>query len=52
MLTFCLDAAVRMPDEFSRRIARNCPLILLGECNLDKVVDPRRRFLVPGKPDG
>lgn len=24
------DAAVRMPDEFSRRIARNCPLILLG----------------------
>ena len=34
------DAAVRMPDEFSRRIARNCPLILLGECNLDKVVDP------------
>ena len=34
------DAAVRMPDEFSRRIARNCPLILLGECNMDKVVDP------------
>ena len=34
------DAAVRIPDEFSRRIARNCPLILLGECNLDKVVDP------------
>lgn len=34
------DSAVRMPDEFSRRIARNCSLILLGECNLDKVVDP------------
>ncbi len=34
------DAAVRMPDEFSRRIARNAPIILLGECNLDKVVDP------------
>lgn len=34
------DAAVRMSDEISRRIARNCPIILLGECNLDKVVDP------------
>ncbi|WPX39357.1 methylmalonyl-CoA mutase family protein [Akkermansia sp. N21116] len=34
------DCAVRMPDEFSRRIARNTQLILLGECNLDKVVDP------------
>ncbi len=34
------DAAVRMPDDFSRRIARNVPIILLGECNMDKVVDP------------
>ncbi len=34
------DTAVRMPDEFSRRIARNVPIILLGECNMDKVVDP------------
>ncbi len=34
------DTAVRTPDEFSRRIARNTQLILSGECNLDKVVDP------------
>lgn len=34
------DAAVRRPDEFARRIARNVQLILQGECNLDKVVDP------------
>ncbi|MFR4417224.1 MAG: methylmalonyl-CoA mutase family protein [Akkermansia sp.] len=38
-VTSAFDAAVRMPT-FFRRIARNCPLILLGECNLDKVVDP------------
>lgn len=34
------DAAVRVPDEFARRIARNTQLILRGECSLDKVVDP------------
>lgn len=34
------DAGVRRPDEFARRIARNVQLILQGECNLDKVVDP------------
>lgn len=34
------DHAVRSSDEFARRIARNTQLILQGECNLDKVVDP------------
>lgn len=34
------DAAVRTSDEFARRIARNVQLVLQGECNLDKVVDP------------
>lgn len=34
------DAAVRRPDEFSRRIARNLQLVLQGECILDRVVDP------------
>ncbi|MEG1071109.1 MAG: methylmalonyl-CoA mutase family protein [Akkermansia sp.] len=34
------DAAVRRPDEFSRRIARNVQMVLQGECNLDKAVDP------------
>lgn len=34
------DAAVRYPDEFARRIARNTQLVLRGECCLDKVVDP------------
>ncbi len=34
------DSAVRRPDGFSRRIARNVQLILQGECNMDKVADP------------
>lgn len=34
------DSAIRTPDEFARRIARNTQLILRGECCLDKVVDP------------
>lgn len=34
------DYAVRPADEFSRRLARNTQLILQGECNLDRVVDP------------
>lgn len=34
------DAAVRPSDEFARRLARNTQLILQGECDLDKVVDP------------
>ncbi len=34
------DVAVRKPDEFSTRIARNLQLMLAGEFSLDKVVDP------------
>lgn len=34
------DAAVRPSDEPARRLARNTQLILQGECDLDKVVDP------------
>jgi len=34
------DEAARMPDEFSRRIARNVQLILAHECHLDQVTDP------------
>lgn len=34
------DYQVRPSDEFARRIARNTQLILQGECNLDRVVDP------------
>lgn len=34
------DYQVRPSDDFARRIARNTQLILQGECNLDRVVDP------------
>jgi methylmalonyl-CoA mutase len=34
------DAIFRMPDEYSRRIARNSQIILKAEAYLDKVVDP------------
>ena len=34
------DDAVRQPDEFSRRIARNTQLILRHESHFDKIVDP------------
>jgi methylmalonyl-CoA mutase len=34
------DEAVRPPDDFSRRIARNTQLILQKECNLTHVIDP------------
>jgi methylmalonyl-CoA mutase len=34
------DEAIRPPDEFSRRIARNTQLILQNEANMTKVVDP------------
>jgi methylmalonyl-CoA mutase len=34
------DDAVRPPDDFSRRIARNIQLILQKECNLTRVTDP------------
>jgi methylmalonyl-CoA mutase len=33
-------AAIGLPDEFARRIARNTQLILLEEANLAKVADP------------
>lgn len=34
------DEIIRLPDEFSRRIARNTQLILAEECDLKHVVDP------------
>lgn len=34
------DEVIRLPDEFSRRIARNTHIILREECELARVVDP------------
>lgn len=34
------DHAVRYSDEPARRLARNTQLVLQGECDMDKVVDP------------
>jgi methylmalonyl-CoA mutase len=34
------DEVTRLPDEFSRRIARNTQTILAEECDLTRVVDP------------
>ena len=34
------DAAIGLPDDFARRIARNTQSILLDESNLGRVVDP------------
>ncbi len=34
------DEVIRMPDDFSRRIARNLHTILAEECDLTKVIDP------------
>lgn len=34
------DCQLGLPDEFSRRLARNTQLILRHECHLDRVVDP------------
>jgi methylmalonyl-CoA mutase len=34
------DEAIRPPDEFSRRIARNTQIILQSEAHLPKVIDP------------
>ncbi|WP_309399598.1 methylmalonyl-CoA mutase family protein [Cerasicoccus maritimus] len=34
------DEIIRVPDEFSRRIARNTQIILQEECELTAVVDP------------
>lgn len=36
----CFDEAVRLPDEFSRRIARNSQIILQKESHLTQVIDP------------
>jgi len=36
----CFDEAIRLPNEFSRRIARNQQLILQEECHLDRLIDP------------
>jgi methylmalonyl-CoA mutase len=38
--TMPLDAAIGLPDEFSRRIARNTQVILQEECHLHAVADP------------
>jgi methylmalonyl-CoA mutase len=34
------DEVVRMPDDFSQRVARNTQLVLQKECNLDQIIDP------------
>lgn len=34
------DEVIRVPDEFSRRIARNTQIILNEECGLPRVIDP------------
>ncbi len=34
------DAVLGLPDEFSRRIARNTQLILQYECNMNGLIDP------------
>jgi methylmalonyl-CoA mutase len=34
------DEIARLPDEFSRRIARNTHIILREECHVDRTVDP------------
>jgi len=38
--TPAFDEAIRLPDEFSRRVARNTQIILREESHLLKVVDP------------
>lgn len=34
------DETFRLPDEFSRRIARNTQIILGEECSLNRIIDP------------
>lgn len=34
------DEAIRTPDDFSERVARNTQLVLQAECQLDRVIDP------------
>lgn len=36
----CFDETTRLPDDFSRRIARNLQVILQEECELMHVIDP------------
>jgi methylmalonyl-CoA mutase len=36
----CFDEPIRLPDEFSRRIARNTQSILKEETHLNEVIDP------------
>ncbi|MBD5780289.1 acyl-CoA mutase large subunit family protein [Pelagicoccus sp. NFK12] len=36
----CFDETVRLPDDFSRRLARNLQVILQEECELTHVIDP------------
>lgn len=36
----CFDETMRLPDDFSRRIARNLQVILQEECELTHVIDP------------
>jgi len=36
----CFDEAIGLPDEFSRRIARNTQIILQQESHLTRVIDP------------
>lgn len=40
MQVAAFDEVVRLPDDFSLRIARNTQLVLQKECALDHVVDP------------
>ena len=34
------DSAIRLGDDFSRRIARNTQIMLQNECNLLQPIDP------------
>jgi len=36
----CFDEAIRPPDEFSRRIARNTQIVLQSEAHIPRVMDP------------
>jgi len=40
LTTGCFDEPARLPDEFSRRLARNTQIILRQEAHLDMVADP------------
>jgi len=45
------DEILRLPDDFSQRIARNTQLVLQKECGLDQVIDSCGRLLVCGGVD-